>query len=209
MLGLFKNPVELLYMTPAVIIALSFHELAHAAAAYRLGDRTAYNQGRLTANPFAHIDILGLLMLYVAGFGWAKPVPINPYNFRGNRDHGVILVSLAGPASNFIMAVLATILLGAFAYNIPYLDRITQYLIYINVILAIFNLLPIPPLDGSKILAGLIPGSQEWMYKLEQYGLIILILLLVTNIIPKILGLFIGPVYQLLIWLAGTVNSVF
>ncbi|HBV96908.1 MAG: peptidase [Peptococcaceae bacterium BICA1-7] len=205
----FFDPTRLLYMTPAVIIALSFHEFAHAAAAYRLGDRTAYNQGRLTANPIAHIDILGLIMLYIAGFGWAKPVPINPYNFRGDRDRGVILVSLAGPAANLIMAVLAAILLGAFFYKIPYLDRITQYIIYINVILAIFNLIPIPPLDGSKILAGLIPASREFMYRLEQYGFIILILLLVTNVIPKILGFFIGPVYQLLIWLAGTVNAIF
>lgn len=209
MFDLFKNPVELLYMTPAVIIALSFHEFAHAAAAYRLGDRTAYNQGRLTASPFAHIDILGLIMLYVAGFGWAKPVPINPYNFRGNRNQGVMLVSLAGPAANFVLAVLFAILLGAFFYNIPYLDRITEYIIYFNVILSIFNLIPIPPLDGSKILAGLIPGSAEWMHKLEQYGVIILVLLLVTNIIPRILGFFIGPVYQLLTWLAGTVNAIF
>lgn len=205
----FFNPARLLYMTPAVIIGLSFHELAHAAAAYRLGDRTAYSQGRLTANPLAHIDILGLIMLYLAGFGWAKPVPINPFNFRGDRNRGVMLVSLAGPAANLAMAILAAILLGSFLYSIPYLNTITQYIIYYNVILAVFNLLPIPPLDGSKILAGLLPGSREWMYKLEQYGVLILLLLLITNIIPRILGFFISPLYNLLMGLASAVNSLF
>jgi Zn-dependent protease len=196
-------------MTPAVIIGLSFHELAHAAVAYRLGDRTAYNQGRLTANPLAHIDILGLIMLYVAGFGWAKPVPVNPFFFKGDKDRGVMLVSLAGPAANLAMAVLAALLLGFFLHGIAYLNIITQYIIYYNVILAVFNLLPIPPLDGSKILTGLVPGSRQWMYKLEQYGVIILLLLLVTNIIPKLLGLFISPLYQLLIGLARSVSIVF
>jgi len=205
----FLDPQRLLYMTPAVIIGLSFHEFAHAAAAYRLGDKTAYHQGRLTANPAAHIDILGLIMLYAAGFGWAKPVPINPYNFRGDKGRGMMLVSLAGPAANMVIAIIATVLLGAFFWNVPYLDRITEYIININVILAIFNLIPIPPLDGSKILAGLIPGAQEWIFRLEQYGTIILVLLLVSNILPRILGILISPVYHLLMLLARAVNGVF
>lgn len=208
MLDIF-DPGRLLYMTPAVIIGLTVHEYAHAAVANSLGDRTAYLQGRLTLNPAAHIDILGLIMLYFAGFGWAKPVPINPFHFRGNRDRGTLLVSLAGPLSNFILAVAAAALLGALLWDIPYAGRITREIIKINVILAIFNLLPVPPLDGSKILAGLIPGSREWLYRFEQYGTIILILLLFTGIIGRILGVFIVPVYGFLNWVAMTVNSIF
>ena len=205
----FFDPARLLYMTPAVIIGLTFHEYAHAAAAYSLGDRTAYQQGRLTVNPAAHIDVLGILMLYLAGFGWARPVPVNPFNFRGNRDLGMLLVSLAGPVSNLLLAVAGAALLGAFLWNVPYADRITMEIIRINVILAIFNLLPIPPLDGSKILAGLLPGSKEWLYRVEQYGTIILVLLLFTGIIGRILNIFIVPLYSVLTWVARTMNAIF
>ncbi len=200
---------KILYMTPAVLIGLTFHEYAHAAAAYRLGDRTAYHEGRLTLNPAAHIDVLGLIMLYFAGFGWARPVPVNPYNLRGNRGRGMLLVSLAGPLSNLVLAVAAAALLGAFLWNVPYADRIATEIIRINVILAVFNLLPIPPLDGSKILAGILPGSQEWLYKLEQYGTIILILLLFTGIIGRILNVLIVPIFDFLTWVARTMNAVF
>lgn len=205
----FFDPTRILYMIPAVVIGLSFHEFAHAAMAYRLGDRTAYHQGRLTINPAAHIDILGLIMLFAAGFGWAKPVPVNYYNLSGNKSRGMLLVSLAGPVANFIIAVIAAILLGAFFWNVPYMKGITFEIIHINIILAVFNLLPVPPLDGSKILAGLIPGTQEWLYKFEQYGTIILILLLVTGIIGKILGIFISPLIQFLIWLAYQTRALF
>ena len=205
----FFDPTRLLYMTPAVIIGLTFHEFAHAAVAYRLGDRTAQHMGRLTLNPAAHIDILGLIMLYFAGFGWAKPVPVNPINFRGDRNRGMLLVSLAGPVSNLIMAIIATILLAAFLQDIPYIGVMTQYVISINVILAVFNLLPLPPLDGSKILAGLIPASREWLHNIEQYGTIILILLLFTGIIGRLLSILINPINSFLNWLAGTVSVLF
>lgn len=208
MLNLF-DPVGLLYMTPAVIIGLTVHEYAHAAAAYRLGDRTAYHQGRMTLNPAAHVDPLGLIMLYLAGFGWAKPVPVNPFNFRGNRDRGMSLVSLAGPLSNLVLAVAAAALLGAFLSNIPHADRITLEIIRINVNLAIFNLIPVPPLDGSKILAGIMPGSREWLYRFEQYGTIVLILLLFTGIIGRILNILIVPVNGFLIWVFRTMNMIF
>ncbi|MCL6612131.1 MAG: site-2 protease family protein [Peptococcaceae bacterium] len=196
-------------MTPAVIIGLTVHEYAHAAAAYSLGDRTAYHQGRMTLNPAAHIDPLGLILLYFAGFGWARPVPVNPFHFRGNRDRGMVLVSLAGPLSNLVLAVAAAALLGAFLWNIPYANRITMEIIRINVILAIFNLIPVPPLDGSKILAGILPGSREWLYRFEQYGTIVLVLLLFTGIIGRVLNIFIVPVYGFLTWVARTVNAIF
>ena len=121
----------------------------------------------------------------------------------------MLLVSLAGPATNFIIAVIAAILLGAFFWDTPYLDGIVSQIISINIILAVFNLLPIPPLDGSKILAGLIPGTQEWLYKFEQYGMIVLILLMVTGIIGKVLGIFISPLFHLMSWLAYHTRDLF
>lgn len=196
-------------MTPAVIIGLTIHEFAHAAAAHSLGDNTARYQGRLTLNPAAHVDVLGLIMLYFAGFGWARPVPVNPFNFRGNRKNGMILVSLAGPLANLALAVAGAALLGAFLWSVPYAGRITQEIIRINVILAVFNLIPVPPLDGSKILAGILPGSQEWLYRLEQYGTIILVLLLFTGIIGRVLNVLIIPVYGFLTWVARTMNAFF
>ncbi|MCL5935012.1 MAG: site-2 protease family protein, partial [Firmicutes bacterium] len=129
-------------------------------------------------------------------------------NFRGNKGRGMLLVSLAGPLMNFLIAVAAAVLMGAFLWNIPFVNRITDLIIQINVVLAIFNLIPVPPLDGSKILAGILPGSQEWLYKLEQYGSIVLILLLFTGIIGRFLGIFITPVYEFLTWVARTVNSM-
>lgn len=208
MLNLF-DPARLLYMTPAVIVGLVFHEYAHGLAAYRLGDRTAYNEGRLTLNPIAHIDILGLIMLYLAGFGWAKPVPVNPYNFRGDKARGMMLVSVAGPISNLITALAAAVLYGAWLHDIPYLDRVTIEIININVILAVFNILPIPPLDGSKILAGLLPASRGVLYSLEQYGPLILVLLLFTGIISRVLSIIINPVISLLNWVIRFMGNIF
>ncbi|MFZ5647753.1 MAG: site-2 protease family protein [Bacillota bacterium] len=205
----FFNPTRILYMIPAVVIGLSFHEYAHAAMAYRLGDRTAYHQGRLTVNPAAHIDILGLILLFVAGFGWAKPVPVNFYNISGDKKRGMFMISLAGPATNLVIAFVAAVLLGAFFSKVPYLNGIVYYIITINAGLAVFNLLPFPPLDGSKILAGLLPGRQEWLYNLEQYGVIILVLLLATGLLGKVLGFFLRPLYDLLFWLVSASRALF
>ncbi|MFZ5649788.1 MAG: site-2 protease family protein, partial [Bacillota bacterium] len=140
----FFDPTRILYMIPAVVIGLSFHEYAHAAMAYRLGDSTAYHQGRLTVNPVAHVDILGLIMLFVAGFGWAKPVPVNYYNITGDKKKGMMLISLAGPVTNLVIAIIAAVLLGAFFAKTPYLSGIIYSIIIINANLAVFNLLPFP-----------------------------------------------------------------
>jgi Zn-dependent protease len=200
------NIERLIYITPAIIIGLTFHEYAHGLVAYYLGDRTASDQGRLTLNPIPHLDIMGLIMLYFAGFGWAKPVPVNPYNFRGNKDRGMLLVSLAGPFSNLLLAFIAAVLLGAFFVDSQQLAKFIQMLIIINCNLAIFNLLPIPPLDGSKILMGAFPGSKHLILGLEQYGVIILVILLFTGIFSKVLGFLLTPVLDLLYWVATAAN---
>ncbi|MFZ5597669.1 MAG: site-2 protease family protein [Bacillota bacterium] len=205
MFNILYDPTRMLYMVPAIVIGLAFHEFAHGYAAYRLGDKTAYYQGRLTLNPFAHLDIVGTLMIFLAGFGWARPVPINPSAFKGNVNTGIIKVSLAGPAANFITALLASVIYGGLILHLdgdPYylniIDKIFMYIIIINLSLGVFNLVPVPPLDGSKILAGMMPQSRRFLYSMEQYGTIILILLLFTGILGKVLGIILSPLMALM-----------
>lgn len=196
-------------MLPAIVLGLTFHEYAHGLAAYKLGDNTARSQGRLTINPAAHVDPVGLILLFLAGFGWAKPVPINPLNFKGDMRRGVLLVSLAGPATNLLLAIAAAIIWGALAgLKLPYFNDIMMYMIQINVVLAIFNLIPVPPLDGSKILAGILPGRQEWLYKMEAYGMIILIVLIFTGAISFIFNIFVRPIITVLYSLAGLIAGL-
>jgi Zn-dependent protease len=193
-------------MIPAIVLGLTFHEFAHGWMANRLGDRTARSMGRLTLNPVAHVDPVGLILLFLAGFGWAKPVPVNPYNLRGDMRRSMLLVSLAGPATNIILAVVAAVVLGAFyGLRLPYFESIMIYMIQINVVLAIFNLIPIPPLDGSKILAGILPGEQKWLHQLEAYGAIILIVLVFTGAIGFLFRIFVSPIVMLLISVANLI----
>ena len=207
----FPSLLEIALLLPAIVLGLTFHELAHGWTAYKLGDNTALNAGRLTVNPVAHVDPIGLILLFVAGFGWAKPVPVNPNNFHGDAGKGMMLVSVAGPAANMVIAIIAAVLLGLVHWQIPYINEILYLLIRINVVLAIFNLLPIPPLDGSKILAGIIPGKQEWLQNLETYGIIILLVLMFfTNIIGSILNFLITPIVNfLVINISGNLNALF
>ncbi len=195
-------------MLPAIVLGLTFHEYAHGLVAYRLGDNTAHDHGRLTLNPAAHVDPVGLILLFLAGFGWAKPVPVNPYNLKGDIQKGMLLVSLAGPATNLLLAIAAAVIWGALAgLRLPYFNDIMMYMIQINVVLAIFNLIPVPPLDGSKILAGLLPGRQNWLYQLESYGVIILILLVFTGAIGFIFNIFVRPIVLALYALAGLISN--
>ncbi|MFA5384627.1 MAG: site-2 protease family protein [Eubacteriales bacterium] len=198
----FPTLHDIAIMLPAVVIGLTFHEYAHGWVADRLGDRTARYYGRLTINPVAHIDPIGLIMIFFAGFGWAKPVPVNPLNLVGDMRRGMMLVSLAGPATNLVMAVLGAVLLGLGGWKIPYGSEILNEIILLNLVLAFFNLIPVPPLDGSKILAGLLPGRQEWLSAIENYGMLILILLLFTGVVSFVIRPIITPVYNLLIMLA-------
>ncbi|MFO7942317.1 MAG: site-2 protease family protein [Bacillota bacterium] len=168
---------------------MTIHEVSHGYVAYRLGDPTAKAAGRLTLNPLAHLDPIGTLMLVIFRFGWAKPVPINPLYFR-DRRRGVLLTSLAGPASNFLGAVLAAYLMLQFSLGLPTLTAILYYFLMYNLWLGLFNLIPVPPLDGSNILRSLAPyGSGLWnaMNLMDQYGWLILILLLMLRIIPRLL----------------------
>ncbi|MEA1960063.1 MAG: site-2 protease family protein [Bacillota bacterium] len=197
--------INTLIYLPAVLIALTFHEYAHGKVADMLGDQTPYYQGRLTLNPLPHIDWIGFLMLLFFKFGWAKPVQVNPYNFKKvGIKRGMMLVSLAGPVMNILLAFVGMFLLKVL---IPFQSgewagmfiQLIYPLIYINLILAAFNLIPVPPLDGSKILAGLLPDEgANVIYSLEQYGPILLLLLIVTDVAPKIIWPLVNGMYGLL-----------
>ncbi len=201
---------NLLFTLPAIVIALTFHEYAHARVAYAFGDMTAKNAGRLTLNPFKHLDLVGTLLLIFASFGWAKPVPINPFFFRGNRQRKIMLVSLAGPLMNLLEALVGAILYTLIYHFAPYnsvfnyLYNLLYYFIQINIILAVFNILPISPLDGSKILAGLLPyDKMEIVFKYERYGMFILIALMFTGILGKIIMPITSAIFTLLMRLCG------
>lgn len=200
---------QIAFMLPAIIFGLTFHEYAHGMVADRLGDHTARHMGRLTLNPVAHIDPVGFLLLFIAGFGWARPVPVNPNNLAGDARKGMLLVALAGPATNMLLAVASALALGLFGMQIPYGREILVWMISINVVLAVFNLIPIPPLDGSRILAGILPGRQDWLYRMETYGTIILLLLLFSGVLGSVLRLVIRPIVQLLLTFAYNLNGPF
>jgi Zn-dependent protease len=187
---LFNPSIEAIVAVALVLlIALPFHEFSHALAAYRLGDPTAKYLGRLTLNPLAHLDPLGSLLILFAGFGWAKPTPYNPYNLQGGRS-GEAIVGFAGPASNLVLATAAAIPLRYISVsdvNVP--TEVVQVLflfLQINVILMIFNLVPIPPLDGSKVLFAFLDPQTERQIRpmLEQYGFLILIAAMLLPILP-------------------------
>jgi Zn-dependent protease len=180
MLGeLFNNPIAFFAWLVALVVAITIHEFAHAYAADRLGDPTPRVQGRLTLNPLAHLDPLGTLMLLIARFGWGKPVVFDPFNLRHPRRDAAI-ISLAGPVSNILLATLLSIILHLFLAS-PYamlVYIIIQPVIVMNVFLAIFNLVPIHPLDGFKIVGGILPPeyAKQWQ-ELESYGMIFLLFL--------------------------------
>lgn len=183
--------IDFIYRIPALIIAMSFHEYCHGYVADKMGDPTPRQNGRLTLNPIAHIDPIGFLMLFIFKFGWAKPVPINPYYFTDKRK-GVFLVSLAGPLSNVFLAIITRILMALFSGFHSIEDFLTLLYIY-NMFFAIFNLIPIPPLDGSKILWSFLPPKQAYIFsQYEQYGFVILLLLLVTGFF----GIILYPLYN-------------
>lgn len=176
-----------------LLICLPIHEYAHGKTAHAFGDKTAENAGRLTLNPIKHLDPLGAISLLVIGVGWAKPIPIDPSHFR-NQRRDFAIVSLAGPFSNIVMAVIAMCISKIFriisvlnpTLNIFfYVSVFSYYFIYLNCVLAVFNLIPIPPLDGSRLINCILPAkASNWIYRHETYffgGLIVLLLLGVLN----------------------------
>lgn len=195
--------MDVIYNLPGLFIAIIFHELAHGFTAYLLGDNTAKDSGRLTLNPFKHMDLTGFLFLLIFKFGWAKPVPINPFNFK-NRKRDTILVSLAGPLSNFIIAIVLGFILSFNIITNAIVFKILLITLWYNIMLGVFNLLPFPPLDGSKIVASLLPRKLEYyFYKYEKYLYLILIVLIATNVIDRIMGPVIDAALNLLILVIG------
>lgn len=201
--------ISFLYTLPALLFCLSVHEFAHAYTAYKLGDRTQKAMGRLTLNPFSHIDIAGFICIALFGFGWGKPVMIDDRNFK-NKAAGNALTAFAGPCSNIIMAILFTIILKILLITgviLPTINSVVGSIILnmliltiqFNVVFAIFNLIPIPPFDGSRILYFFLPEKgREYMYKIEQYSFIIVLVILVTGIGSKLVSPIVNFVLGLL-----------
>ncbi|MEO0184664.1 MAG: site-2 protease family protein [candidate division WOR-3 bacterium] len=191
--------LELVLSLPPLLLALTVHEYFHGYVAYRMGDSTPRFAGRLTFNPLKHIDIIGLIAFLIFRFGWAKPVPVNPHNFY-NYKKGIIYTAIAGPLSNFLLAIVFGIILRTISFALvikalmPVWLMIQLGVIY-NLILCVFNLIPIPPLDGSKVLFYLLPAKyQNYGMHFERYGFFILIgLIFIDNLGIPILWGWIGP----------------
>lgn len=203
-------------MIPAMLIAFTFHEYAHALIADRLGDKTPRFQGRLTLNPITHIDPLGFIAVLLFGFGWAKPVQTNPSAYK-NYHKDDLKVSLAGPVANFIVSIIGAIVLGLyvrFAYGIlpealaQILLYMVRYIIIINVSIGLFNLIPVPPLDGFSILRDLSPNTfYRYQEKFYQYQILILLLLVYAG--GRIIQIPAGIIEDALIRLATTIAHMF
>jgi Zn-dependent protease len=181
----------------AIVVAITVHEFAHAKAAQKAGDPTPEQHGRVTLNPLAHFDPIGTVALLIAGFGWGRPVPTNPFLMRRPRIDN-ILVSLWGPLSNLIVAAVFAIPLR-FRLAGDY-DMVFRYLVLVNLVLCIFNLIPIHPLDGSHIVSGLLPVEQARKYDTfgHQFGFVVLLLLLITGGVGYVLGLPVEFAYRVL-----------
>ena len=205
---------EFLYLVVALLFSLSFHEASHAYMADRLGDPTARYMGRLTLNPIAHLDLFGTLFMMLAllsgiGIGWAKPVPFNPNNLRGSYRSGIGMVAIAGPGANLVLAIAGAMIARLLSIvNVPVtITMFFVYLVVVNVSLLLFNLIPLPPLDGSKVLVGLLGRFRgQWAYTagnqlldLERYGMMPLFALLVLNSFVPVLSVPLGFVSNLIV----------
>ncbi len=196
---LMNNPVTFLLLAVPLLYSVILHEIAHGLVASWFGDNTAKYSGRLTLNPMAHLDPMGTLMLFFVGFGWAKPVPVN-YNNLNNSRLGIMAVALAGCITNILLATVAIFLMQLQVFNTnPAFATIFPIVIKINIILAAFNLIPIPPLDGSKVLMGFLPEeAQSNLARIEPYGFFIIIILLYTGILYPVIDFIQSILYGLI-----------
>ena len=188
---LFKDPLEFILIAIPLLYSIILHELAHGWVAYKMGDPTAKALGRLSLNPLKHLDPVGTIMLLMFGFGWAKPVPVN-FNRLRDRHMGMIWVSSAGIITNMVLAFSA-LFLGRLLSPSPssLLAVLLFYFAHINIILAAFNLIPLPPLDGSKILMGFAsPRVQDFLFRLERYGFFIIIAFLYLGVLDPVIRFF-------------------
>ena len=215
--------LNLLLTVPGVLIAITFHEFAHALMAVKLGDDTPKVQGRLSLNPFSHMDPIGVVFLIVAGFGWGKPVEIDSRNFNGkySLSKAEAIVAAAGPIMNFVLALLFTILYYALfvATNAlaglslqwqQIINYIVIYVISINIGLGVFNLIPLPPLDGSKILMHFLPSrGKQWFYNNQQIFYIVFLLIWITGLSSVILQPIFGAVFSGINWVVAKIFGLF
>jgi len=188
---LLQDPLGFILIAIPLLYSIIFHELAHGWVAYLMGDPTAKSLGRLSLNPLKHLDPIGTIMLFIFGFGWAKPVPVN-FNQLRDRHKGMILVSAAGIITNMLLAFIALFLSRLLSLSPSSMPAVLlYYFAQINIILAAFNLIPLPPLDGSKILMGFAPPSvQDFLFRLERYGFFIIIALLYLGVLDPVIRFF-------------------
>ncbi len=210
----FSNPAELLFLLPTLLVAITVHEFAHAWTADHLGDPTPRIQGRLTLNPLAHLDPIGTLAIILSGFrfGWGKPVQFDPYNLENPRRDAAI-ISFAGPLANLSLAVLSSIIahISLSQQLNPFLTAIAIQFIALNLSLAVFNLIPIHPLDGGKILVGLLPrhNANEVDKVLNQYGFIMLLALVLPVFGQPIIWQILGPIVTMLLHFLVPPGAIF
>lgn len=205
----FGSMLDMVLRLAAVLLCLTVHETCHGLAAYALGDPTARRAHRLSLNPLRHIDWFGLLMMFAAGFGWAKPVPVNPNYFKKPKQ-GMALTALAGPVSNFLLALLTLLAARIFCDVAAYSDtnqRVLDFLLMVAVLsigLGLFNLVPIPPLDGSKVLFAVLPDrAYDWLMRNERYGMLLLFALVFFDVGSNALSKTIQWVFDLFCRMVG------
>lgn len=221
---LFDDPVQFILAVPCILIALTFHEWSHGFAAYKCGDNTARNMGRLSLNILHHLDPVGTLMMLIAGFGWAKPVPVNPRNFRHPRRDFAI-VAAAGPLMNFILAFAGAffaILISVIGYDpiymyllgegtffgafLFYAEQFFDLFAFMNIGLGVFNLIPLPPLDGSRIVSWLLPPKASMYYnRIEMYAQYIFLGIIILTWLPEPLSNVADWIFFPVDWLRGKI----